>query len=494
MGDSMSLVTYTQASSGSVVASGNLLTYTPVADYCGTDMFSYSVQDLSGSLSNTGIVTMTVTCMNDAPTASGSAYNVTGNIATDSGHILTGTLVGTDIDGDILTYVIDSGVATGSLALSGATFTYTPPVDFTGAESFTFHVTDGMVSSATEMISITVQPNNYNNTPIAYSGAFTTPEDTPLVGTLSGYDLEGASLTYILDAGVSQGSLVFLPTGVFTYTPSLNMNGSDSFTFHVSDGVNNSLVVTGSISVTAVNDLPVANNDTATGTEDSILVISSVTNDTDVEGGTLSLASFTNGVNGSVVASGNTLIYTPIMDTCGADSIGYTVTDPASAISNTGTISISLVCVNDAPVATGDTATGTEDTALAIAVLANDTDVENNTLSVTNLTQPVSGGSVAVVGTGVVFTPTANVCSASPTTFTYRARDTALALSAVTTVTISAVNCVNDAPVSLASSASVTGNMVISSGTTLSGGSLTGYLETNNSLTRSLLATDVDSV
>lgn len=194
-----------------------------------------------------------------------------------------------------------------------------------------------------------------------------------------------------------------------------------------------------------------------------------------------------------VTASGNSLVYTPIANACGADSVSYRVTDPLGGLSNTGTISVSLACVNDAPVAMVDTATGTEDTALTIAVLANDTDTESNTLSVTSLTQPVSGGSVAVVGTGIVFTPTVNSCTASPITFTYQARDTLFALSAVTTVTISSVTCVNDTPVSLSSSASVTGNMIISSGTTLSGGSLTGYLETNNSLTRSLVATDVDS-
>lgn len=243
-----------------------------------------------------------------------------------------------------------------------------------------------------------------------------------------------------------------------------------------------------------MNDLPVANNDTTTGTEDTTLIISPVINDTDVEGGVLTLSTFTNGSNGSVTASGNNLVYTPTANACGADSVDYRITDPLGGLSNTGTISVSLTCVNDAPVATGESVSATEDTPLMITVLANDTDVENNPLSITSLTQPASGGSVAVVGTGVVFTPTANACTVSPVTFTYQARDTALALSAVTTVTISDVTCVNDTPVSLPSSSSVTGNMVISSGTTLSGGSLTGYLETNNSLTRSLTATDVDSV
>lgn len=492
MGDSMILVTYTQASSGSVVASGNLLTYTPIQDYCGTDTFSYSIQDLSGSLSNTGIVTMTVTCMNDAPTASGSSYNVTGNIATDSGYVLSGTLVGLDIDGDVLTYVIDSTVATGSLVHTGITFSYTPPVDFTGAVNFTFHVSDGTLSSSTETIDITVQPNNFNTAPLAYSDSFTTPEDTPIIATLSGYDLEGAPLTYILDTNVTQGVLMLSSTGAFTYTPTANTNGSDSFTFHVSDGVNDSLVVTGSISITAVNDLPVANNDSATGTEDSVLVISPITNDTDVEGGALTLSTFTNGANGSVSASGNSLVYTPTANACGADSVNYSITDPLGGFSNTGIISISLTCVNDAPIATSETVSATEDTALTIAVLANDTDVESSTLSIANLTQPGSGGTVAVVGTGVVFTPTANACSANPVTFTYQARDTALALSAVTTVTISTINCVNDTPTSASASYSMTGNVVINAGTMLSGGSLTGYVATSNTLIRSLASGDIE--
>ena len=204
MGDVTTLVAYTQAASGSVVASGNLLQYTSITNYCGTDTFSYSVQDLSGSLSNTGIVTMTVTCVNDAPTSTGSAYNVTGNITTDSGHVLTGTLSATDIDGGALTYIIDTTVATGSLVLTGGTFSYTPPVGYTGAESFTFHVSDGVLSSATNTITITVQPNNFNNTPTAYSASFSTAEDTVLMGTLTGTDIEGTPLTYILNTNVTQ--------------------------------------------------------------------------------------------------------------------------------------------------------------------------------------------------------------------------------------------------------------------------------------------------
>lgn len=186
------------------------------------------------------------------------------------------------------------------------------------------------------------------------------------------------------------------------------------------------------------------------------------------------------------------LTYTPNTNYCGTEVLSYASVDTNAAISATGTITLILSCVNDAPVATGETVSGTEDTPAFISVLANDTDVELSTLSVANLTQPSSGGTVAISGTGVIFTPTANFCTASPTTFTYQARDTASALSAVTTVTISSIACVNDAPTSSNTSYSMTGNVVVNSGTILSGGTLTGYVATANTLVRTLASTDID--
>jgi hypothetical protein len=152
------------------------------------------------------------------------------------------------------------------------------------------------------------------------------------------------------------------------------------------------------------------------------------------------------------------------MNYCGADSVEYTIIDTALAVSNTGTINITLNCVNDAPTATGETVSAIEDTPLLISVLANDFDVDaGDSLSVANLTQPSSGGTVSVSGTGVMFTPTANFCASSPHTFTYQARDTAGALSAVTTATISSISCTNDTPTSNNMTYTLTGNTVINS-------------------------------
>jgi hypothetical protein len=174
--------------------------------------------------------------------------------------------------------------------------------------------------------------------------------------------------------------------------------------------------------------------------------------------------------------SGTTLlIYTPTANTCGSDSITYSVQDLSGTISNTGTITVNIACVNDIPVANNDsTATGTEDTQISIPVLTNDTDIEDGIpVAIANLTQPSTG--------------------ATPITFTYQARDSGNALSNIATVTIPGVTCVNDAPVTQSASYTMTGNIVISSGTIDGSGNLIGHVETNNILLTTVIATDVEN-
>lgn len=191
-GDVFTLNSVNPAINGTAVMSGNLVTYTPNPNYCGTDTFQYTTADLSGATSNAGSVTMTVTCMNDAPTAASGSYTMTGNVITNSGSILYGTLSGSDIDaGDILTYNIVQNVLSGTLILTGSAFSYEPDIDFTGSEMFTFNVTDtGGLTSSTVTVNITVLPNDYNTAPVAYSGSFTINEDTGITNTLSGSDAE----------------------------------------------------------------------------------------------------------------------------------------------------------------------------------------------------------------------------------------------------------------------------------------------------------------
>ncbi len=92
-------------------------------------------------------------------------------------------------------------------------------------------------------------------------------------------------------------------------------------------------------------------------------------------------------------------------------------------LSTTGTVSVSVTCVNDLPIASNDSIVLTEDTVSTIPVFANDIDVDGTLVSLTGLTQPSTGGTLSISGTGVLFTPIANYCSSTSSTFTYQALD-----------------------------------------------------------------------
>ena len=132
-----------------------------------------------------------------------------------------------------------------------------------------------------------------------------------------------------------------------TYTPNTNYNGSDSFTFTVSDGESTSSPATVNISVTAVNDAPTAATQSVSGNEDAAQTITLTGSDIDGDGLTYALA--TNSSNGASTLSGNVVTYTPNTNYNGSDSFTFTVSD-AEYTSSAATVSITVASVNDLPV------------------------------------------------------------------------------------------------------------------------------------------------
>ncbi|MGE2832750.1 Ig-like domain-containing protein [Mycobacterium sp. SMC-4] len=427
-------------------------TYTPTADYNGTDSFTYTAGDGTAA-STTATVIVTVKPVNDAPVATDDAY--TTNEDTElTGNVLTNDR---DADGNPLTATVVTGPANGTLTFNAdGTFTYTPTANYNGTDTFTYEVSDGTTTSSVATVSITINP--VNDAPVAGNDSFTTDEDTELTGNVltNDRDAEGKPLTATLVTGPAHGTLTLNADGSFEYNPHANYSGTDVFTYTISDGTLTSHVAIVSIAVTAVNDAPVAVGDSYTIKEDTPLTGNVLTNDTDVDGNTLTAILVDDPANGTVTfGKDGTFTYTPNANHHGTDTFTYTVSDGTNT-SALATVTITIDPVNNAPTAVGDSFTTNEDTALTGNVLTNDSDVDRDPLTATLVTGPAHGTLTLNANGTFTYTPTANHNGTD--SFSYAAGDGVT--SSVATVTI-AVNPVNDAPVATGDTVTTTQNTTV---------------------------------
>ena len=205
----------------------------------------------------------------------------------------------TDADDDPLTAELVTGVSHGTLVLNAnGSYLYTPPANWSGMATFTYRAYDGTAYSGGATVSIAVTPAN--DAPTANADAATTAEDTALtvaaVNGVLGNDSDPDSLliTAARVANPAHGTLALAANGSYVYTPAANWNGTDTFTYRAYDGISYSDIETATITVTPVNDAPVAANDGPYSTpEGTAFVLSApgvLANDTDVEGDPLTAA------------------------------------------------------------------------------------------------------------------------------------------------------------------------------------------------------------
>jgi VCBS repeat-containing protein len=417
--------------------------YTPDSNFNGVDSFGYFANDGSVNSVITATVTITVTAVPDAPLADDQS------VSTDEDTSLGITLTAGDVDGDPLTYSIVSGPSNGSLSGTPPSVTYTPNVDFNGPDSFTFQANDGDLDSNVATVSITV--NAVNDAPVADDQSVTTDEDTALGITLTASDVEGDPLTYAIVSGPSNGSLGGTPPSV-TYTPNPDFNGPDSFTFQANDGGLDSNVATVSITVNAVNDSPVANDDSATTSENMPVLVDVLVNDTDVDGNldATSVTVTTAATNGTTAVNPTTgeITYTPNPSYVGGDSFVYQVCDTGTpSLCHPATVTMTVTVTNDPPVAVDDSYATDEDsplTVLAPGVLANDSDPDSDPLTAVWDSGPANGTLTLNEDGSFDYTP--DVDFAGQDSFAYLAYDGSVSSVITATVTIT-VTAVNDSPV-----------------------------------------------
>ena len=350
-GDSLNVLAVAQPANPNASVVNNqdgTVTYTPALNYNGVDSFTYTVSDGKGGTS-VGNVTITVTPVNHVP----AAANDSASTLEDTAIVIDVLANDTDGDGDSLSLMSVVPPAHGTVAISDGKAVYTPAANYNGADSFTYTVSDGNGGTAEATVNITITP--VNDASVANSDSYSTPEDTVLTGSAPGVlgndtDVDGDTLSAVLAAGPTHGTLTLNANGSFVYTPNANYNGSDSFTYKANDGKADSSVATVSITVNAVNDAPMAVNDSASTPEDTAIVIDVLANDTDVDGDALSLATVANPAHGTAAINAGKIVYTPALNYNGTDSFTYTVSDGNGGTAE-ATVNITVTPVNDAPVA-----------------------------------------------------------------------------------------------------------------------------------------------
>ncbi len=485
-------------------------TYIPNGNFFGNDSFTYQINDGQGNTAQ-ATATIIIDPVNDAPTALDDNYstalNTTLNISAPG--LLSND---TDPEQDSLAVLVapTSPPQNGVLNLiPDGSFVYTPNNAFSGQDSFSYQITDGRGANASAQVLINVEnqqvilgalslttsggltleglgetlpgsgigqvryilgnclqttstectlsgtyqeapnseftPNATGSFTMVFTYAGTGPvpliaaSNSPGSDTVSFTDLGGSLFTLTLSpetggeivahfpaaiAADTFGFSAFLEpgspcTGLLAgqscgvgqvgLTPGASITGNvQSFSFAIPDPV------------LTLNGAPIANNDTAALAEDNSASINVIANDTDPENDILTVinASVDNGE--VTIESNNQLTYTPPLNFNGNATITYTISDN-NGNSDNGSVAVTIVAVNDQPNVVAETGliTNTLQT-MVIDALANDSDVEQDTLTLTDAS--TNAGTVSIINNQLYFSA-AGIAENTTVEITYMVSD-----------------------------------------------------------------------
>ncbi|EXI79182.1 MAG: PQQ-dependent catabolism-associated beta-propeller protein [Candidatus Accumulibacter appositus] len=252
-GDSLSTFVLTQPEHGTLLSLGDgRFTYRGNVDFTGNDSFTYVARDAKLG-SNVAQVRLVVAPRNSAPSA------VDDRIETAEDTTVTFDVRDNDRDPEndaLSVQVVDLPQQGNLVSNADGSFRYTPVLDFNGTDTFSYRLSDGNLLSNLAIVSVVVAP--VNDAPVAEADAFSGDEDQPINGNVldNDSDVDGDELNAILVSGPANGSLQFASDGSFIYTPAVNFNGSDSFSYRANDGQSESAEVSVDLTVNPVNDPP----------------------------------------------------------------------------------------------------------------------------------------------------------------------------------------------------------------------------------------------
>lgn len=429
----------------SLAADGSF-SYKPTSNYCGSDSFTYKLKDDDSPTGltptpyygNTVTVSLTITCINDTPTASNDptgypgtcfqvlqdslmAANTLDVLANDADNGDTGAGQGPAGTLAVLSVTAPANAFSSSQVYPsspGTAVRYQPQAGWTGSDSFSYTMQDGNGGTATASICISVLVPD----PRAVADSFTVNEEAtytasacaanqpaanggPYYGVLClDVDNVNDAVTAVLSGGQPANTLG--PGGVWSWDPgnkglftyratdnycNSNPTGTpDTFQYTMMDGASVRNTVTVSMTVTCLNDAPVASASAPSLAEDTPTAVAMSATDPDTPyGDTLSYCVSSPPTHGSYPISAcptytasSSATFTPTGNYCGPDMLSFKATD-AAGLTSSATVSVSIGCMNDPPTAVDDTYTGVLGHPLDTAargfapVVANDVDPDS---------------------------------------------------------------------------------------------------------------------
>ncbi len=489
------VVSSVSASNGVVTINADqTITYNPNADFNGSDTVTYAISDGNGGV-DFGNYTVTIAAVNDAPRPVADSATVVedGSISIDilandsdiDGLINPGSvqIVGTGAPGDPL---MVPGEGNWSVNLATGWITFTPQADYDGPVTPISYIVQDDAGETSNPFSVSISISPVNDAPVAdANSAFVIEDSSVTLNVVSNdTDLDGLidPTTVQIVGTIAAGDPLTVPgegvwsvnavTGEITFVPETDYTGPVAdITYTVQDDSGlASNAATMSVSISAVNDAPVANDNSVGVNEDGVVVIDVLANDSDLDGtldpATVQISGTASAgdpltVSGEGVWSVNSITgeitFIPETDYAGpVTDITYSVRDDGGLTSNTATVSVSIVPVNDAPVAVADSTNVLEDGIVSIDVLANDSDLDGTldpaTVQISGTA--LAGDPLSVAGEGVwsVNTITGEISFAPEADFigpvsdiTYTVHDNEGLISNPISVSVS-ITSVNDNP------------------------------------------------
>ena len=378
--EALTLVSATTPRHGTTAVIGNRIRYTPAAGFFGADTFRYTIRDTAG---NTASATVTV---NVGPPATDSSAVVLAN------HSVDITVAGSDK----LTVSTVTAPGHGTATIVDGKIRYVPDTGFTGVDTFTYTVTDDNGGSATATVTVTVS----DGTPVAMGDQRTTPYQKAVTVKVLDNDLDpNGELAVTAVTSPDYGTVSFTSSAV-VYTPADGFTGKATFTYTATDIDGHETTATVTVTVGVPPTVP---DKTATAKPGKAVQIPLPT--VDENGNPVTIKSVGKAKHGTVKLNDDgTVTYTPDEGYAGIDSFSYEVVDADGNVA-TAMVNVTVGSTNTKPVAKNDKVSVVGGGSIVIKPKANDTDADEDKLTISRIGNPKHGVAVRNANGTVTYAP-----------------------------------------------------------------------------------------